>query len=168
MQNDRGFMDKIKTFSQIQEIVNSLKAQNKKIVFTNGCFDIVHSGHVDYLKKAKQLGDVLIVGLNSDSSVKSIKGKQRPINNQNDRAVVLGAFYFVDYVVIFDQSTPYELINVIKPDILVKGSDWNNKTIVGSDIVSENGGKVVLIEYLEGKSTTTIIEKILKNYGYIE
>jgi D-beta-D-heptose 7-phosphate kinase/D-beta-D-heptose 1-phosphate adenosyltransferase len=161
-------MDKIKTFSQIQEIVNSLKAQNKKIVFTNGCFDIVHSGHVDYLKKAKQLGDVLIVGLNSDSSVKSIKGKQRPINNQNDRAVVLGAFYFVDYVVIFDQSTPYELINVIKPDILVKGSDWNNKTIVGSDIVSENGGKVVLIEYLEGKSTTTIIEKILKNYGYIE
>jgi D-beta-D-heptose 7-phosphate kinase/D-beta-D-heptose 1-phosphate adenosyltransferase len=161
-------MDKIKTFSQIQEIVNSLKAQNKKIVFTNGCFDIVHSGHVDYLKKAKQLGDVLIVGLNSDSSVKSIKGKQRPINNQNDRAVVLSAFYFVDYVVIFDQSTPYELINVIKPDILVKGSDWNNKTIVGSDIVSENGGKVVLIEYLEGKSTTTIIEKILKNYGYIE
>jgi len=161
-------MDKIKTFSQIQEIVNSLKAQSKKIVFTNGCFDIVHSGHVDYLKKAKQLGDVLIVGLNSDSSVKSIKGKQRPINNQNDRAVVLSAFYFVDYVVIFDQSTPYELINMIKPDILVKGSDWHNKTIVGSDIVIENGGKVVLIEYLEGKSTTTIIEKILKNYGYIE
>jgi D-beta-D-heptose 7-phosphate kinase/D-beta-D-heptose 1-phosphate adenosyltransferase len=161
-------MDKIKTFSQIQEIVNSLKAQSKKIVFTNGCFDIVHSGHVEYLKKAKQLGDVLIVGLNSDSSVKSIKGKQRPINNQNDRAVVLSAFYFVDYVVIFDQSTPYELINVIKPDILVKGSDWHNKTIVGSDIVIENGGKVVLIEYLEGKSTTTIIEKILKNYGYIE
>jgi len=161
-------MDKIKTFSQIQEIVNSLKAQSKKIVFTNGCFDIVHSGHVDYLKKAKQLGDVLIVGLNSDSSVKSIKGKQRPINNQNDRAVILSAFYFVDYVVIFDQSTPYELINMIKPDILVKGSDWYNKTIVGSDIVIENGGKVVLIEYLEGKSTTTIIEKILKNYGYIE
>jgi len=161
-------MDKIKTFSQIKEIVNSLKAQNKKIVFTNGCFDIIHAGHVDYLKKAKQLGDVLIVGLNSDSSVKSIKGEQRPINNQNDRAVVLSVFYFVDYVVIFDQSTPYELIKIIKPDILVKGSDWHNKTIVGSDIVSENGGKVILIEYLEGKSTTKIIEKILKIYGCIE
>jgi D-beta-D-heptose 7-phosphate kinase/D-beta-D-heptose 1-phosphate adenosyltransferase len=161
-------MDKVKTFSQIKEIVNSLKAQGKKIVFTNGCFDIVHAGHVDYLKKARQLGDVLIVGLNSDSSVQSIKGEKRPINNQDDRATILSAFYFVDYVVIFEQNTPYELINVIKPDILVKGSDWHKKTIVGSDIVGKIGGKVILIEYLEGKSTTTIIEKILKIYGCIE
>ena len=161
-------MDKIKTFSQIKETVNSLKAQNKKIVFTNGCFDLIHAGHVDYLKKAKQLGDVLIIGLNSDSSIKSIKGEKRPINNQDDRAAILSAFYFVDYVVIFEQDTPYELINVVKPDILVKGSDWRNKTIVGSDIVDNTGGRVVLIEYLEGKSTTATIEKILKNYGCIE
>ncbi|HHS48745.1 MAG TPA: D-glycero-beta-D-manno-heptose 1-phosphate adenylyltransferase, partial [Desulfurella acetivorans] len=119
-------------------------------------------------KKAKQLGDVLIIGLNSDSSIKSIKGKKRPINNQDDRAAILSAFYFVDYVVIFEQDTPYELINLVKPDILVKGSDWRNKTIVGSDIVDNTGGRVVLIEYLEGKSTTATIEKILKNYGCIE
>ncbi|OSS42991.1 ADP-heptose synthase / D-glycero-beta-D-manno-heptose 7-phosphate kinase [Desulfurella amilsii] len=161
-------MDKIKVFSQIKEIADSLKAQNKKIVFTNGCFDIIHAGHVDYLKKARQLGDALIVGLNSDNSVKSIKGEKRPINNQNDRASVLSAFYFVDYIVIFEQNTPYELIELIKPDILVKGSDWQNKSIVGADIVKKAGGKVALIDYLKGKSTTNIIKKILKTHGCIE
>ncbi|MGC8822528.1 MAG: D-glycero-beta-D-manno-heptose 1-phosphate adenylyltransferase [Desulfurella sp.] len=159
-------MDKIKSFEQIKEIIDKLKAFNKKIVFTNGCFDIIHAGHVNYLQKAKQLGDVLIVGLNSDKSVKSIKGEKRPINNQDDRACVLSAFYFVDYVVIFDQDTPYELIKIIQPNVLVKGADWEGKNIVGKDIVEKSNGKIVLIDYLEGKSTTSIIDKILKAYGY--
>ncbi|MGC8502848.1 D-glycero-beta-D-manno-heptose 1-phosphate adenylyltransferase [Desulfurella sp.] len=161
-------MDKIKSFEQIKEIIDKLKAFNKKIVFTNGCFDIIHAGHVNYLQKAKQLGDILVVGLNSDKSVKSIKGEKRPINNQDDRACVLSAFYFVDYVVIFDQDTPYELIKIIQPDILVKGADWEGKNIVGKDIVEKSNGKVVLIDYLEGKSTTSIIDKIIENYGCIK
>ncbi|SDC21840.1 rfaE bifunctional protein, domain II [Desulfurella multipotens] len=159
-------MDKIKSFEQIKEIIDKLKSFNKKIVFTNGCFDIIHAGHVNYLQKAKQLGDVLIVGLNSDKSVKSIKGEKRPINNQDDRACVLSAFYFVDYVVIFDQDTPYELIKIIQPNVLAKGADWEGKNIVGKDIVEKSNGKIVLIDYLEGKSTTSIIDKILKAYGY--
>lgn len=161
-------MDKLKSFSQIEAIAENLKSQNKKIVFTNGCFDIIHSGHVDYLKKARKLGDTLIVGLNSDNSVKSIKGQKRPINNQEDRANVLGAFYFVDYIVIFEENTPYELIKLIKPDILVKGADWQSKQIVGQDVVEKSGGKVVLIDYLQGRSTTSIIDKILQIYGCVK
>ncbi len=161
-------MDKIKSFEEITYISETLKTQGKKIVFTNGCFDIIHAGHVNYLKKAKELGDILIVGLNSDSSIKQIKGEKRPINNQFDRAFVLSAFYFVDYVVIFEQETPYELIKRVLPHILVKGADWKNKFVVGSDIVVQNGGSVVLIDYIQGKSTTSIIEKILKIHGCIE
>jgi len=132
--------------------------QNKKIVFTNGCFDILHPGHASYLNKAKELGDILIVGLNSDDSVRRLKGKNRPINNQQDRAYMLAALSSTDYIVIFEEDTPYELIKAIKPDILVKGADYKGKEVVGSDIAKE----VVLIDFLEGKSTTDIITKIRK------
>ncbi len=135
--------------------------QNKKVVFTNGCFDIIHAGHVQYLQQAKELGDILIVGLNSDDSVKRLKGSSRPINNQQDRKIVLEALRSVDYVLIFEEDTPYNLINQIKPDVLVKGGDWKVEQIVGSDIVLENGGEVKSLLFIDGASTTSIIEKIL-------
>ena len=134
---------------------------NKKVVFTNGCFDIIHAGHVQYLQQAKELGDILIVGLNSDDSVKRLKGSSRPINNQQDRKIVLEALRSVDYVLIFEEDTPYNLINQIKPDVLVKGGDWKVEQIVGSDIVLENGGEVKSLLFIDGASTTSIIEKIL-------
>ena len=146
----------IKTFSQIHDIAQNLRDENQKIVFTNGCFDILHKGHVSYLSKAKSLGDVLIVGLNSDSSVRKLKGDNRPINNQDDRAFVLLALQSVDYVVIFDEDTPYKLIETIRPDILVKGADYKDKEVVGSDIVDD----VRLIDFVDGKSTTNIINRI--------
>ncbi len=146
----------IKTFEEIKKVVESLKSKNKKIVFTNGCFDILHIGHVKYLEEAKKLGDVLIVGLNSDESVKRLKGDSRPINTQFDRAYLLASLEAVDYVVIFNEDTPYELIKIVKPDILVKGGDYRGKEVVGSDIAKE----VRLIDFVEGKSTTNIIKKI--------
>jgi len=146
----------IKSFEEIEKIVKYLKEKNKKIIFTNGCFDILHIGHVKYLETAKKLGDVLIVGLNSDSSVKRLKGEDRPVNPEYDRAYLLAALEVVDYVVIFDEDTPYNLIKIIKPDILVKGADYKDKEIVGSDIAKE----VKLIEFVEGKSTSKIIEKV--------
>jgi len=148
----------IKSFDEIEKIVKFLKEKNKKIVFTNGCFDILHIGHVKYLQKAKKLGDVLIVGLNSDDSVRRLKGKDRPVNPEYDRAYLLAALEAVDYVVIFNEDTPYELIKIVKPDILVKGADYKGKEVVGSDIAKE----VKLIEFVEGKSTTKIIEKVRK------
>ena len=138
------------------------RAQNKKIVFTNGCFDILHAGHVYYLAEAAKLGSCLIVGLNSDSSVKILKGENRPVNKQNDRAMVLSALRSVSYVVIFDEETPYELIKLLKPDVLVKGGDYTFDTIVGADIVSSYGGSVVTIPLLTGRSTTSTIEKMKK------
>lgn len=141
-------------------IIDELKTQSKKIVFTNGCFDIIHAGHVDYLTKAKQLGDYLIIGLNSDNSVSELKGPNRPINNQQDRAAVLSGLKPVDFVVLFEEQTPFNLINSLKPDILVKGGDYTIENIVGSDIVEKNGGKVIVIPFVKGKSTTNIIEKI--------
>ena len=152
-----------------QKILNSqslLPALNKwylnhnKIVFTNGCFDLVHRGHIDYLSKAADLGDVLIIGLNSDDSVSRLKGKNRPIIDEYSRALLLASFTFVTGVVIFDEDTPYNLINIIKPDILVKGSDYNINEIVGHDIVLAKGGKVVTIDYLPGFSTSAIEKKI--------
>src|SRR6056297_926342 len=137
---------------------------NDKIVFTNGCFDILHVGHVRYLNKAKQLGDILVIGLNSDSSVKIIKGEKRPIIPEKERAEMLLALKAVDYVVIFEEETPYSLIKEINPDILVKGGDWDIKDIVGGKIVKKNGGMVKNINYVNGKSTTNIIDKILENY----
>ena len=145
-----------KIVSDIEKIVQDLKAQNKKIVFTNGCFDILHIGHIKYLQKAKTLGDVLIVGLNSNESVKRLKGESRPINDEYDRAYLLASLEVVDFVVIFEEDTPYELIKKIEPDVLVKGKDYEGKKVVGSDIVKE----VKLIDFVEGRSTTAIIERI--------
>ncbi|MDP8203604.1 MAG: D-glycero-beta-D-manno-heptose 1-phosphate adenylyltransferase [Candidatus Tenebribacter mawsonii] len=151
---------KLKTWEEITSIVKELKSNNKKIVFTNGCFDILHAGHVKYLAEAKELGDILILGLNSDSSVKRLKGNDRPINNEHDRAVVLSALCSVSYIVIFDEDTPYELIEIIKPDVLVKGGDWKPEEIVGQDIVNSYNGEVKSLSFIEGKSTTDIIEKL--------
>lgn len=134
--------------------------KDEKIVFTNGCFDILHVGHIKYMQEAAKLGDILIVGLNSDDSVRRLKGPERPINNQSDRAEMMAALEFVDYVVVFDEDTPYELIKKIQPDVLVKGGDYNPDNVVGRDIVEARGGKLKLIEFVDGKSTTSIIKKI--------
>lgn len=139
-----------------------IKNKNKKIVFTNGCFDILHRGHVAYLQEARSLGDVLIVGLNSDASVKRLKGEQRPINDENDRKFVLQSLKAVDFVEIFEEDTPLELIKRIMPNILVKGGDWPIEKIVGSDIVLKNNGLVRSLNFIEGFSTTKIIDKIQK------
>jgi len=149
----------IKTFDEIASLSKELKARGKKIIFTNGCFDILHIGHVRYLETAKSYGDILILGLNSDRSVTSIKGKGRPINIQLDRAYMLAALEAVDYVVVFDEDTPYDLIKAVKPDVLVKGSDYEGKKVVGQDIADE----LKLVEFVDGKSTTKTIEKIRKS-----
>ena len=145
-----GVADKLKEWRRIKE----------KIVFTNGCFDILHLGHIDYLEKARSLGTRLIVGLNSDSSVTKLKGIGRPLYQQEARARTLAALEFVDIVILFDQDTPYNLIDHIKPDILVKGNDYLAENIVGADIVSSIGGEVVTINLVEGYSTSALIEKI--------
>ena len=155
---------KIKTWKEIHKIVLDLKSKKKKIVFTNGCFDILHAGHIQYLREAKRLGDILILGLNSDESVKILKGKNRPINNQQDRALVLSELISVDYIVIFQEDTPYNLINYIKPDILVKGGDWNINEIIGSDVVLMSGGLVKSLSYKEGFSTSDLFKKIKDNF----
>ena len=131
-----------------------------KIVFTNGCFDILHKGHIEYLAKAANLGDVLIIGLNSDESVKRLKGENRPVLDEESRAMALAAIGFVDNVVIFDEDTPYELIKKIQPDVLVKGADYNEDDIVGADIVKAKGGEIKTIEFVDGYSTSKIIDKI--------
>ncbi|MEK6553124.1 MAG: D-glycero-beta-D-manno-heptose 1-phosphate adenylyltransferase, partial [Bacteroidota bacterium] len=141
-----------------------LKLQNKMVVFTNGVFDILHAGHVDYLTKAKSKGDILIVAVNSDLSVKKIKGELRPIVPQNERAFIISSLKPVDYVVIFDEETPYEIIKNIMPDVLVKGSDWSVENIVGRDIVEATGGKVESIEFTNDSSTTNIIKTVLERF----
>ena len=147
----------IKTRKEIKRISKRYREQNKKVVFTNGCFDILHKGHVAYLNTAKSYGDILIVGLNSDASVKRLKGDDRPINCENDRAYILSALESVDYVVIFDEDTPYEVISKVKPDVLVKGADYEGKEVVGSDIAKETK----LVTFVDGKSTSRTIDKIL-------
>ena len=144
----------------IGEVCNELRILNKQIVFTNGCFDILHAGHVAYLEKAKRLGDILIIGLNSDASVKRLKGPERPVNSEHDRAIVLGALKVVDFIVYFEENTPLELIKIIKPDFLVKGGDYKIEDIVGADVVQDKGGEVMVIPFVEGKSTTNIINKM--------
>ncbi|MHB1546326.1 MAG: D-glycero-beta-D-manno-heptose 1-phosphate adenylyltransferase [bacterium] len=151
---------KIIDFGNIKKEISKLKNERKKIVFTNGCFDIIHAGHVSYLNEAKSLGDVLIVGINSDESVKRLKGQDRPIICEKDRAYVLANIKPVDFVVIFGEDTPYNLIKEINPDFLVKGGDYNGKDVVGRNIVEHSGGKVVLIDFVKGKSTSNIIEKV--------
>jgi len=153
---------KIKTLSHAASAIKRLKHENRKVVFTNGCFDILHAGHVSYLSKAKSLGDILVIGLNSDGSVKKIKGKSRPIVSQKNRAILLAALEAVDFVVIFDELTPLELIKAIKPDVLVKGGDWKKENIVGSDFVESYGGKVKSLAYIKGLSTQGLIDKIRK------
>lgn len=144
---------------ELQEYL-ALPDSKRTVVFTNGCFDILHAGHVQYLEKAKSLGDVLVVGLNSDASVQKLKGKNRPVNNQEDRALVLAALEAVDYVIIFWEDTPYELIKALQPDILVKGGDWKEQDIVGSDIVKAKGGQVLSLPFKAGLSSTGIIRKL--------
>ncbi|WP_461832314.1 D-glycero-beta-D-manno-heptose 1-phosphate adenylyltransferase [Aquifex sp.] len=154
----------LKTLEELLSILQEERKKGKKIVFTNGCFDIIHAGHVDYLEKAKKLGDILVVGLNSDNSVKRIKGEKRPINPQEQRAKVLSSLKPVDYVVIFEEDTPEKLIRAIKPDVLVKGGDWPIEKIVGKEFVESYGGKVLTIPFTYNVSTTEIIKKIVELY----
>ena len=144
------------------EIINRIKAERKKIVFTNGCFDLLHVGHVRYLAQAKKLGDFLIIGLNSDSSVKELKGEDRPINSFEDRATLLSAIKSVDLVIMFEEQTPENLIKDIVPDILVKGGDYNIEDIVGYQTVMQNGGQVKTLSFYDGYSSTNYINKIKK------
>jgi len=155
---------KIKNIRAIKTIAARLKGRKKRIVFTNGCFDILHVGHIRYLRKARSLGDVLVVGLNTDRSVRTIKGEKRPIVPQADRAEVLAALEFVDYVVFFDEPDPFTLIEKVKPHILVKGADWTKEKIVGRDLVEKAGGRVVRIPLVPGASSTGVIERIIQAY----
>ena len=147
------------SFKRMREI---WEFQDHKVVFTNGCFDIIHRGHVEYLAKASDLGDILVIGLNTDESVRRIKGESRPINDENARALVLTALKFVSAVVLFNEDTPYELIKLARPHVLVKGSDYTEDTIVGADIVKENGGEIVTIDLVPGYSTSDIIDKTVE------
>ena len=157
--------NKIKTLPYAISAIIKLKQKNKKIVFTNGCFDILHAGHVSYLSKAKSLGDILVIGLNSDSSVKKIKGKSRPVVSQKNRALLLAALEVVDFVVVFNEPTPAKLIKAVKPDILVKGGDWKKEEIVGAEFVESYGGKVKSLAYIKGLSTRGLIAKIQAGYS---
>ncbi len=142
--------------------INTDRKDSKKIVFTNGCFDILHVGHIRYLSEAKSLGDILVIGINSDKSVKELKGPSRPINSLSDRALILSELRYVDYVVSFEEQTPLELIKIIMPDILVKGGDYTVETVVGSSEVIHSGGQVKLLQFHEGYSSTNYIDKIKK------
>jgi rfaE bifunctional protein nucleotidyltransferase chain/domain len=155
-------MGMVLTRNDLIKIRGELKRTGKRVVFTNGCFDILHRGHVDYLAQARELGDALIVGVNTDASVKRLKGPDRPIVQEDDRAAVLAALEVVNYVCLFDEDTPYELIRALVPDILVKGGDWSVENIVGKDIVEAAGGAVHTIQFLPNRSTTNIIQKIVQ------
>jgi D-beta-D-heptose 7-phosphate kinase/D-beta-D-heptose 1-phosphate adenosyltransferase len=157
---NRGKSGKVRPADSLAEELNYHRRQKAAIVFTNGCFDVLHRGHIEFLKFCKSQGDIVVVGLNSDPSVRAIKGSNRPINNHYDRAAVLAAMETVDYVTVFDEPDPFNLIKKVKPDVLVKGEDWADKGVVGREFVESYGGKVVLAPLVEGKSSTTIIEKI--------
>lgn len=157
-------MSYVKTIDELCQIRNELKTQNKKVVFTNGVFDILHAGHVDYLGKAKEFGDVLIVGVNSDASVKRIKGELRPVVPQHERAFIIASLKPVDFVTIFEEDTPFEVINKLIPDVLVKGADWSKDKIVGADVVEANGGSVETIKFVNQTSTTNIIKTVLEKH----
>ncbi|OGP73992.1 MAG: hypothetical protein A2V86_08065 [Deltaproteobacteria bacterium RBG_16_49_23] len=155
---------KIKEREALVRTIKDLKAGGKKVVFTNGCFDLLHVGHIRYLEKAKSLGDVLIVGVNSDRSVRNLKGPQRPILPEEERTEILSGLWCVDYIILFDESTPLELIATLRPHVLVKGGDWSKETTVGREAVEESGGEVVILPFVEGSSSTNIIETILRRY----
>ena len=154
------YLEKLVEKSKIAEFLKELKSSNKKVVMTNGCFDILHAGHVRYLKESKKFGDILIVGLNSDSSVKALKGPSRPINSEMDRAEVLAGLESVNYIIIFDEISPVKLLDEVKPDIYTKGADYTVETLPEAETVMKNGGKIKFINLVEGKSTTKIIDKI--------
>ena len=162
MDKFKALSDKIISGDSLTKKIALWRFKNYKIVFTNGCFDILHRGHVEYLCKAASYGDVLIVGLNSDASVRNIKGESRPVQDEKSRALILASLQYVTVVVLFDEDTPYNLIKQVQPDVLVKGADYNPEEIVGYDIVSAKGGEVVTIDLVEGHSTTNILNKISK------
>lgn len=151
---------KILPAGKLAPLINIWRFLSKKIVFTNGCFDLLHLGHIDYLAKAADLGDKLVIGLNSDASTRKLKGPSRPITDENSRAHLLASLFFVDAVVLFDEDTPFKLIELVKPDVLVKGADYTVDQIVGSDIVLAAGGEVKTVSFLDGYSTTAIEDKI--------
>ncbi|SLM30125.1 putative ADP-heptose synthase [Desulfamplus magnetovallimortis] len=157
-------MKKILPYNEAQAVAATYKASGSSIVFTNGCFDILHAGHLSYLEEAARQGDILMIGLNSDLSVQKIKGEKRPIISQDHRSRLLAALEFVDHVILFDDADPSELINKVMPDVLVKGADWPEEKIVGADTVKAHGGRVERIDLLPGISTTAIIEKIVAVY----
>ena len=151
---------KILARATLARTINRLRGGGRRIVFTNGCFDLLHAGHVRLLERARSLGDVLVVGLNSDRSVRALKGRGRPVVGQQDRALVLAALASVDYVTIFDEPTPYELIARLTPDVLVKGGDWSARAIVGRDLVERRGGRVVRLPLVPGRSTTGLLQRL--------
>jgi rfaE bifunctional protein nucleotidyltransferase chain/domain len=158
-------MGKILTWEALKREVERVRGEGEKVAFTNGCFDILHAGHVQYLREARKAGDLLILGLNSDASVRAIKGEKRPLVPQRERAEVVASLAAVDYVTLFDETTPLALIEYLRPDLLVKGGDWKEESVVGRDAVRSWGGRVILIPMTEGVSTTNIVEKILRTYG---
>ena len=160
MQKTELISSKIYSEKSLKSQINIWRFQNKNIVFTNGCFDLLHLGHIDYLSKAKSLGDILIVGLNTDQSVTKIKGKDRPITDQKSRSSILASLFFIDAVILFDEETPKELIELVQPDILVKGKDYKEEEIVGYDIVKSRGGQIITLDFLPGYSTSLIENKI--------
>ena len=148
----------------MQRLIHNLKRSGKRIVFTNGCFDILHVGHVRYLEQAKSLGDVLVVGINSDRSVRGLKGPRRPILPVEERGEILSGLGCTDYITVFEEPTPFELISLLQPDVLVKGGDWTPEQVVGREVVEGSGGRVVILPFVEGSSTTNIIDVILEKY----
>lgn len=163
--NHRDSDSKIKCLDVLAPLIAAEKGAGKRIVFTNGCFDLLHAGHVKYLQKARTLGDLLILGLNSDASVRRLKGPKRPLICQDERAHILAALDCIDYVVIFDEDTPLELITALRPSILAKGGDYELENVVGREIVESDGGRVELVSFVDGKSTTNLIERILELYS---
>jgi len=159
---EKTLLSKINDLPSLKISISKWQSESKKVVFTNGVFDLMHIGHITYMAKAAELGDKLVIGLNSDSSVKRIKGENRPVNDQNSRAAILAALFFVDAIVVFEEDTPINLITTLMPDILVKGADYSIENIVGSKEVIANGGEVKTIDFVEGYSSTSIIEKIRK------
>jgi D-beta-D-heptose 7-phosphate kinase/D-beta-D-heptose 1-phosphate adenosyltransferase len=155
---------KIKGEKELLRIIRSLKAKGKRIVFTNGCFDLLHIGHIRYLEKSRALGDILVVGVNSDPSVRNLKGSKRPILPVKERAEILSGLGCVDYITIFDELDPLKLITSLLPHVLVKGGDWTKDQIVGREVVERSGGKVIIIPFVKGSSTSNLIETILKKY----
>ena len=169
-ESGRGHRDsaiKVKNLDVLASLIMREKERGRKVVFTNGCFDLLHAGHVKYLQKARSLGDLLVLGLNSDASVRRLKGENRPLIDEEERAHLLAALDCIDYVVLFDENTPLRLIETLLPDILVKGGDYTREGVVGHEIVESHGGRVELVEFVDGKSTTGIIEKILQRYGSV-